>query len=490
MKGTAPRRSDLRTSSLDTPDVSHPPWPGGQRWAATARVSTLAASDLATLLLSAMLAFLLWASPIRNQGLDLYVPVSPVLLLFLLGYAQAGLYPGFSLGPVETLRRYWLVTTGVFVAVAAAVFALKVPHLYSRMTVGLTYLFALVLVPGGRWLVLRLARRRPWWAEPAVLVGTGAHTERVRKVLAEKPGVGFRPVGILTDDPEAFTGNLPVLGSVDDAHRFAGQGIRVAFTDVSAPGVEGHLDHLRALFPKVITLRDFEEIPVEVVQIRNLGGVLGLEYANNLLRRQNRWIKRAMDLAIATVALVLTTPLILVSVALVKLLSPGPAFFWQLREGRRGRAIRVPKIRTMAPDAEARLEEHFLQDPALKEEWENGFKLSRDPRIVPVVGRVLRRFSIDELPQLWSVIRGDMSLVGPRPFPWYHLEALSPRSRDLRKQVRPGLTGLWQVIARGVADVGTQESYDLYYVRNWSLWLDLYILAKTVSAVISGRGAY
>jgi lipopolysaccharide/colanic/teichoic acid biosynthesis glycosyltransferase len=193
---------------------------------------------------------------------------------------------------------------------------------------------------------------------------------------------------------------------------------------------------------------------------------------------------------LGTLALALALPLLALSALLVRLVSRGPVLFFQQRAGLGGRPIRVPKVRTMFVDAEARLEAFLATDPALREEWERHMKLRRDPRLLPGVGRLLRRFSLDELPQLFSVISGDMSLVGPRPFPPYHLERFGTEFRELRQRVRPGVTGLWQVAARGEGSLTEQEAYDSYYIRNWSLWLDLYILARTVGAVVSGRGAY
>jgi lipopolysaccharide/colanic/teichoic acid biosynthesis glycosyltransferase len=142
----------------------------------------------------------------------------------------------------------------------------------------------------------------------------------------------------------------------------------------------------------------------------------------------------------------------------------------------------------MHADAERRLKEFLEQDPKARAEWERSIKLRNDPRIIPVVGHVLRRFSIDELPQLFAVLRGTMSLVGPRPFPSYHMEVFPPEFAMLRCSVRPGLTGMWQVMTRSDGDLEDQMRYDTYYIRNWSLWFDIYLLARTMFAVICGSG--
>ena len=165
-----------------------------------------------------------------------------------------------------------------------------------------------------------------------------------------------------------------------------------------------------------------------------------------------------------------------------------PVYFQErIREG--GRPFRTNKLRTMVPDAEAVLARALDADPALRDEWDTTFKLARDPRITRV-GALLRRASLDELPQLFDVLRGTMSLVGPRPLPRYHHEDLPERVRDLRERVRPGITGLWQVSGRSDAGNVGMERWDPYYVRNWSLWLDAVILVRTVQVVFRGSGAY
>ena len=187
---------------------------------------------------------------------------------------------------------------------------------------------------------------------------------------------------------------------------------------------------------------------------------------------------------------VLTVPLIAISAIWIKLQSPGPAFFKQQREGQNGRRLTVYKLRTMYPEAETLLEKYLFDHPTEKQSWVRYYKLKKDPRVLPGIGFFLRRYSLDELPQLWNVLRGDMSLVGPRPFPYYHLESFPVAFRILRGSVMPGITGFWQVSQRSDGDLNVQEAEDSYYIRNWSVWLDIFILIKTLATLLSAKGAY
>jgi lipopolysaccharide/colanic/teichoic acid biosynthesis glycosyltransferase len=223
--------------------------------------------------------------------------------------------------------------------------------------------------------------------------------------------------------------------------------------------------------------------------LRNLGGVLGIDLPGNLMHRRNRTIKRAIDLVAGAVLSLIALPVILFFGTLVKLISPGPMFFTQQREGLGGAKLRVRKLRTMHVHAEEKLAAYLDANPEMLQEWQRSVKLVNDPRIIPVIGHFMRRFSIDELPQLFSVVSGAMSLVGPRPFPEYHLSRFGRNFRQLRAIVRPGLTGMWQVTVRSMGNLEQQEMYDTYYIRNWSLWLDAYLLGRTVFTLITGRGA-
>ncbi len=468
----------------------------GWRWAREARLVLMMASDTAALLIAATAGYFLWALPVRHQSASLYLTLTPLLLLFVLGYAQAGTYPGIGLGPVETLRRLSLATTSAFVVLATLSFAFKLPYLYSRATFAIAFALSLVTVPLLRTAVVRGARHWSGWREPAVLVGSRGGLAGAAAAIARPQHLDYRPVGALaieapTGGGERIEpGGLPALGGLAKAPELARAGVTVALVNSSEPEVAGLLDELQRHFRQVVLLREFDGLPVEGVQVHNLGGVLGIEYTNNLLRLRNRAIKRAVDLALGGAALLLAAPVIAAVVLAVKLSSRGPAFFAQERAGLDGRPIRVFKVRTMHADAERRLAAHLAARPELQREWNERFKLRDDPRLIPVLGPFLRRFSLDELPQLASVVRGDMSLVGPRPFPAYHLARFPEEFRRLRVRVRPGITGLWQVTVRSEGTIAEQQAYDSYYIRNWSLWLDLYLLGRTLGAVVSGRGAY
>jgi Undecaprenyl-phosphate galactose phosphotransferase WbaP len=198
--------------------------------------------------------------------------------------------------------------------------------------------------------------------------------------------------------------------------------------------------------------------------------------------------KRVLDVSVALVAGIFLLPLILIIAAAVKLTSPGHLFYGHLRVGRNNARFRVWKFRTMVNDADTLLAERLATDPLLQIEWDRDQKLRQDPRLTPI-GKLLRRFSLDELPQLWNVIKGEMSVVGPRPICEAEIAKYREYFADYTK-VLPGISGLWQVSGRNETTYPYRVYLDTYYVNNWSLLLDLRILLRTVKAVLTARGAY
>lgn len=473
---------------LDVTRLVPTPW-----WARPVRGILLALVDLTALMLAWGGAYWLWGWGLLRQDPQIYLELVPLLGLFLLSYLSAGLYPGFGIGSVELLHRLSSRTSLVFVLITAVTYWLKLPHRYSRATVVLAWMGALIVVPLARSVFVHLVGRTSWWSEPAVVIARAASARRLVDTLSEAVSVGYRPVAILAMDdlpPPALPPGVSMLGTLEDAPDLAARGLRVALLRSDGSATVGKvLDFLRQHFRHVILFPGADEAPVDGAEVRDLAGLLGIEFTSRLLQRRNQVVKRAVDLVAGLVGLVGAAPIVAIAAVAVKAVSRGPAFFAQERVGLRGRRIRVWKIRTMHADAEARLERHLAADEGARREWETKFKLERDPRIIPHVGGLLRRFSIDELPQLLNVVRGDMSLVGPRPFPDYHLQRFPQSFREFRAQVRPGLTGLWQVLVRSDGGLEEQQALDSHYIRNWSLWLDLYILVRTSMAVMAGKGA-
>lgn len=459
-----------------------------------ARTAMLAAHDAAMLAMAGTIAYVSWAAPMRGQSPSMYLELAPLVGLFIAGYARAGLYPGIGLGPVEMLRRFSYITTFGFLVLAAFSFALKVPHLYSRATFLLAFVLSLVLVPVGRELLTHAASRWHWWTEPVVVIGTGVSAARAIRSTRQARRLGYRPAAVVAVDQVTAAGaaleGIPIVGGLDQVQALSAGGIRVAFLETEPFRTPELVDQLQQVFLHVILLRGLDDLPVEGLQVRNLGSSVGIEYTNNLLRPRNQTAKRALDLVLGGAALVLLAPVILMAALSVRLIDGAPAFFYQNRAGLGGRRLNMPKIRTMCRDADGRLAGHLAANPSMRDEWRARYKLRDDPRLIPGVGRTLRRFSIDELPQLWKVVTGEMSLVGPRPFPDYHLEEFTPAFRELRQRVRPGITGWWQISIRSEGSTDDQEALDTYYIRNWSVWFDLYVLGRTVFVVVSGRGAY
>jgi lipopolysaccharide/colanic/teichoic acid biosynthesis glycosyltransferase len=208
------------------------------------------------------------------------------------------------------------------------------------------------------------------------------------------------------------------------------------------------------------------------------------------LSRRSSWVaKRLIDCMLAVIGLIVSAPLIGCCVVLIKWIDPGPALFRHRRIGRSGKTIEILKLRSMYLEAETMLERCLARDPQARAAWCEKFKLEDDPRVLPIIGKLMRRWSLDELPQMWNVLRGEMSLVGPRPLPEYHLDALPERFRRARQQLLPGLTGAWQIAVRSNGDVKALVQLDSYYLQNWSVALDLYILCATIPALIRGNGA-
>lgn len=425
-------------------------------------------------------------------GTNQYIGVAIGILLLPLVHYQLGLYPGYLLGPVERLRRRVLATLGIFGALIAWD-GLVARGVLSRGVLLATFLFALILPPLAELAVRTILIRRGRWGVPIVMLGAGDAGRAIARTFLDEPQLGFRPVVFLDDRPgtwNTIVDSIPVAGPIALATDYENRAHAaiVALADLPKSNVPQLLHELN--FARTIVIPDLPRVATLWITARQFGGSIGFELKKNLLLRRNLVLKAAMDRTLALLLFVLSLPVVLLAALWIKAVSRGPAFYRQTREGLGGTRIGVWKLRTMHMDGDRILEQWLEKHPDDREQWQRHYKLKRDPRVLPVIGPLLRRTSLDELPQLWSIVKGEMSLVGPRPLPDYHLACFTGEFRELRTRVLPGLTGLWQITTRSAGDAESIETLDTYYIRNWSPWLDLYILARTVTAVALARGAY
>ena len=241
-------------------------------------------------------------------------------------------------------------------------------------------------------------------------------------------------------------------------------------------------------FKQTILIFDEAKIGPVWFTLINIAENVGFEVANNLLNRGYKISKRIVEIAL----IILSSPLSLIFFVLItiaiKLNSPGPVFYKQKRIGYDGKELWVLKFRTMQQNADKIITQYLENNPAYRAEWEENFKLREDPRITSL-GKILRQTSFDELPQIWNVLKGEMSLVGPRPIVQNEIP-LYGEYFEIYKQVKPGITGLWQISGRNDLPYQERVLLDVYYIQNWSVWLDIHILMHTFLAVIQRRGAY
>ena len=283
---------------------------------------------------------------------------------------------------------------------------------------------------------------------------------------------------------------VPVVGDLSLAPILA-QRLKIPYAVLAMPGVDGPkllqiVERVGGKFSHLLVIPDLFGFATLGVPAKNLGGILGVEVRQQLLLPGPRLAKRVMDAALTSIGVLFVLPFLVIIALLIKLDSKGPVFYWQNRLGKDGEFFRAYKFRTMHGDGEARLKSILDGDPQLRAEYEIYHKLRKDPRVTRI-GRVLRKFSLDEFPQLLNVIIGDMSLVGPRPYIERELTEMGGQEKIILR-APPGMTGMWQVSDRNETSFAQRVQIDVYYVRNWSPWLDIHILAKTFGVVVKGSG--
>jgi Undecaprenyl-phosphate galactose phosphotransferase WbaP len=413
-------------------------------------------------------------------------------IMLIAAFATQGLYPGCLMHAADEIRKIFLSISTVFLIWASSAFLTKNGEAYSRSV----FLFAwATLIPGiicARYLARRVASHYSWFGVPAVLLGSDRTACRVFNLLSSKRSC-VRIIGLLSDDPVPDSLLKSFLGPLSLAPQLAAQGgVRYAVIAMPAErsdgGVTRQIQRFCRGFSHVVVIPDMPGLCSVGVTARELGGELGFEFPQRIFHLTNAFAKRSLDITLSFSALLLLLPVLLLIAILIRITSGGPILYRQTRYGRSETTFGAWKFRTMVKDASAVLDHHLRLHPHLRLEWQRDHKLKNDPRIT-VVGKWLRRFSLDELPQLWNVLTGQMSLVGPRPIVYAEISKYGA-TFDLYSRVRPGLTGLWQVSGRNNTTYDERVSFDEYYVHNWSIWLDIYILLCTIKVLATSEGAY
>ena len=419
----------------------------------------------------------------------------PLLLLGILqflGMRLAGLQRAWGINPVASLARSVTITAGTTLGLVAVLTMLDQPWftIIAVLVVGACSLFT---VPAARTILLSLFGRADWWGRRVFVVGSDRQAVALYAKLLRQSQCGLRPIGFV-DDLETLDADLDpdlYIGPPEALRELAIElGVTAAVVAKVTPD-----SHTQRLFCREelgirdwILMSSLDGYPSLWGESLEVAGTPAVLARNRLLLPWSRWLKRSSDLAITLFGGLLSLPLLAVIILLVRLGSAGPIFYGQERIGRHGRRFKAWKFRTMVMNADEVLEMHLASDPLLRAEWEANHKLKDDPRIT-WIGKYLRKTSLDELPQLWNVLRGEMSLVGPRPIVVAEIDKYAD-DYEYYVDVLPGITGLWQVSGRNNTTYSERVALDAYYVKNWSLWLDLYILISTIRVVLFREGAY
>ena len=398
----------------------------------------------------------------------------------------------------ETKRVIGAVTLS-FIMIMAIVSLGKLSANISRTIILITYLAALFLIPLCRYLAKFLLARLGLWSESIIILGTGDTAQKIGAVLQKDWYLGYRTAGFISETGNKINSEkvFPVLGNSnkDNTIEIIRQsGIRdliIAVPNLSGTEMVAMAQLLQPHVRSLWIVPDLRGIPIVGGEIEYFfdDQILAFRTRNNLASKRNLIGKRIFDLLVTTLLLLLVIPVFVILALLIKLDSPGPVIYAGKRIGRLGNEFKCYKFRTMYLNNDNILEEFLDNNPEIKHEWELYAKIrGEDPRVTRM-GKILRKLSLDELPQFINIIRGEMSLVGARPYLPQEKDKMGGYA-DTILLAYPGITGLWQVSGRNELDFSQRVQIEVWYVRNWSLWLDISILFRTIPVALKTSGAY
>lgn len=394
----------------------------------------------------------------------------------------------------DEVKFIWQSAFFATIAILTMLFIMKRGQDYSRLLLVTMFVLTVILFPFLRLKIKKILYSAGMMRRKLLIVGSGEAAVNAYNALIGEPNLGYQIVGFIDDTPKKNeVCGFPIHTGIGKIERYIKRSsihdIMIAKPELEKEALAHLINHIQHKAENTLFIPDISGIAVTGTELRQFfrEQTFIMEVRNNLADPLKYGTKRLLDyLAGLLIFAAFLGPMLLIAL-IIKLDSKGPAILRQKRLGKNARVFYCYKFRTMFPDAEERLQNILENDSSAKEEWEKYWKLTDDPRITKV-GNILRRTSLDELPQILNVILGEMSLIGPRPYLPREWDFIKEESAILHA-LPPGITGLWQVSGRNNQDYNFRITMDSWYVKNWSLWLDVVIFLKTFGAVLKREGA-
>lgn len=463
--------------------------------------SALFIVDSLTLLFSIGLGFfivnLFNASAINFKSFLNYAVFVPFILII---FICTGLYPGIMISPQEEIKRFFFSTFFSFAGICISVFISQnhfneaknffikdSEYLAIIISFIIAFPFAFLALPAMRSIFKFIFGKFKWWGVPAIFYCHGKDNYFIIDKLINHKYLGCHPALIIDSDTteQGFYKNIPTFPST--------KGILPAIKKYNVKQAficdyKGDMMEIMTSYRYTIKVAKNQTNFTSTQYLKDIAGTIGFSSTHNLTFKTNLIAKRLLDIGMILFFSPIWIPVMIILAILTKLTSKGPIFYGHKRIGKNHKTIKCWKFRSMCENSQEILEQILATDSVRRAEWEKDRKFSDDPRVTKF-GKFLRKTSLDELPQIFNILKGDMSLVGPRPVTEPELVKYS-NYQDYVLSVLPGLTGMWQISGRSDTGYDERIGFDTYYIQNWSFWLDIWILLKTVWVVLSERGAY
>jgi len=453
-------------------------------------------SDLAVILGSFYLSTQIRRAFIPYLGGEVFWPIYKPLVFLGMGYVVLlfyfnDLYPGYGRTAVKEIEKTSKLLTMVFLFLGGTTYLLNTYEQFPRSIFILSWMISIALIPAVRFFIRNRILKYSWYGIPVMFITDGTESNSTLTALQNCRRMGWNPLAILSLKSDLQHLDNSIIPKISSWKIFLDikkkHGVNIAIFSAEHNQENSHwIRKISEKFKVVTLVIPYYNLGSLWVKPRDLEGRLGLEVTYHLLDGGSKYVKRFIDIVGSISLIFLLSPLLLILSLMIVLESSGHVLFRQERLGKNNRNFSALKFRSMVNNAEAELKTYLENNPEAREEYKQYHKLSGDPRITKV-GKFIRKYSLDELPQLFNVLRGEMSLIGPRAYMPSEIDEIG-NFTEIILRVHPGMTGWWQVMGRHTTTFQYRLRMDEYYISNWSLWMDLYIFYKTFWVVIHGTG--